>query len=209
MGLPGIEPPSHRPFLAGRPGDLVSGGRYSPAVYYLMVMVMVLFILFMMRRIENSRLGRAWFAIRDDELAAVSCGINLLNYKVIAFAISAAFGAMGGAFYARWVTVISPDAFLFWESFFILCMVVLGGLGNIWGVITGAAILVALGEVLRAALPLLGLPENIRFLCYGLIMVLMMRLKPAGMIPIAAVAAQMKSGNVKRKATWFKRKRAV
>ena len=206
LGLPGIDPPSLDLSWLGGPVIWFEGD--TPLVYFL-VMAMVLGTLFVMHRIENSRLGRAWFAIRDDELAAVSCGINLLNYKVIAFAISASFGAMGGAFYARWVTVISPDAFLFWESFFILCMVVLGGLGNIWGVITGAAILVALGEVLRTVLPILGLPENVRFLCYGLIMVLMMRLKPAGMIPIAAVAAQMKSSKVKRKATWFKRKRAV
>jgi len=202
LGLPGIDPPSIDLSWLGGPVIWLEGD--SLGVYYL-VMALVLVTLFVMYRIQNSRLGRAWFAIRDDELAAVSCGINLLVYKVIAFAISAAFGAVAGAFYARWVTVISPDAFLFWESFFILCMIVLGGLGNIWGVMLGAAILVSLGEVLREILPLLGLPENSRFLFYGLLMVVMMRLRPAGMLPIAAVAAQMKTTS-KRRLAWFKKK---
>ncbi len=128
-----------------------------------------------------------------DELAAMSCGINLLRYKVLAFAVSAAFGAVGGAFYARWVTVISPTDFVFWESFLILCMVVLGGLGNIYGAVAGAAILVALGEVLRELLPLLGLPMETRFMFYGLVMVFMMRRLPAGLLPIPAMAARMRS----------------
>jgi len=167
--------------------------------YYYLAIVMVLVTVFVMHRIQDSRLGRAWFAIRDDEVAAVSCGINLLAYKVIAFAISAAFGAVGGSFFARWVTFLSPDMFKFWESFLILCMIVLGGMGNIWGVMIGALVLVSLSEVLREILPLLGLPVEVRFLAFGLIMVLMMRYRPAGMMPIAAVAAQMRAGRVKRK----------
>ena len=78
--------------------------------------------------IVSGKFGSVIRAIRDDETAAVSCGINLLNYKVIAFAISAAFGAVGGSFFARWVTFLSPDMFKFWESFLILCMIVLGGM---------------------------------------------------------------------------------
>lgn len=206
LGLPGIEPPSINLEWLGMGTYWLEGD--TPAVYYL-IMLMVLGTLFVMYRIQTSRLGRAWFAIRDDELAAVSCGINLLTYKVIAFAISAAFGAIGGSFYARWVTVISPDDFKFWESFFVLCMVVLGGLGNIWGVLVGAAVLVALGEFLRTMLPILGLPMESRFLLYGLLMVLMMRLKPAGILPIPAVAAQMKAASTKRKVSWFKRKCSV
>jgi branched-chain amino acid transport system permease protein len=120
---------------------------------------------------------------------------------VIAFAISAAFGAVGGSFFARWVTFLSPDMFKFWESFLILCMIVLGGMGNIWGVMIGAVILVSMSEILRELLPLLGLPVEVRFLAFGLIMVLMMRFRPAGMMPIAAVAAQMKAGRTKRKKT--------
>jgi branched-chain amino acid transport system permease protein len=89
--------------------------------------------------------------------------------------------------------------FKFWESFLVLCMIVLGGMGNIWGVMVGAVILVSLSEILRELLPLLGLPVEVRFLAFGLIMVLMMRYRPAGMLPIAAVAAQMRGGGTRRK----------
>ena len=196
LGLPGIEPASIDLSWLGLPVFYLEGD--TPEVYFL-ILGMVLATLFIMHRIETSRLGRAWFAIRDDELAAVSCGINILNYKVIAFAISAGVGAVGGSFYARWVMVLSPSDFVFWESFLVLCMVVLGGLGNIWGVLVGAAVMVGLGELLRVILPMLGLPMNSRFLFYGLIMVLMMRLKPAGLFPIPAVAAQMRAAKVQRR----------
>jgi branched-chain amino acid transport system permease protein len=195
LGLPGIEPVSIDLSLFGGPKWEFIG----ELPYYYLAIVMVLVTAFVMYRIQDSRLGRAWFAIRDDEVAAVSCGINLLTYKVIAFAISAAFGAVGGSFFARWVTFLSPDMFKFWESFLILCMIVLGGMGNIWGVMIGAVVLVSLSEVLRDLLPLLGLPVEVRFLAFGLIMVLMMRYRPAGMLPIPAVAAQMRAGRVKRK----------
>jgi branched-chain amino acid transport system permease protein len=197
LGLPGIEPVSIDLSLFGGPKWEFVG----EVPYYYLAIFMVLVTLFVMYRIRDSRLGRAWFAIRDDEVAAVSCGINLLTYKVIAFAISAAFGAVGGSFFARWVTFLSPDMFKFWESFLILCMIVLGGMGNIWGVMVGAAVLVSLSEILRELLPLLGLPVEARFLAFGLIMVLMMRFRPAGLMPIAAVAAQMRAGRVKRKRT--------
>jgi branched-chain amino acid transport system permease protein len=195
LGLPGIDPPALSLSWFGGPTYEFTG----EIPYYYLILVMVLLTLFVMNRIQNSRLGRAWFAIRDDELAAVSCGINLLNYKVIAFAISAAFGAVGGAFFAQWMTFLSPDMFKFWESFLILCMIVLGGMGNIWGVLAGAVVLVSLSEVLRELLPLLGLPVEGRFLAFGFIMVIMMRFRPAGILPIPAVAAKMRSGRTKRK----------
>ena len=154
LGLPGIAPPSIDLSWLGGPVWEFTG----ELAYYYLAMAMVLMTIFVMWRLQDSRLGRAWFAIRDDEVAAVSCGINLLTYKVIAFAISAAFGAVGGSFYARWVTFLSPDMFKFWESFLVLCMIVLGGMGNIWGVLVGAFVLVSLSEILREFLPLLGLP---------------------------------------------------
>ncbi len=151
--------------------------------YFYLAIIMVAFVYFIMRRIEDSRLGRAWFAIREDHLAAANCGVNILVYKVIAFAISAAIGAIAGSFFARWTLFISPDMFKFWESFLVLCMVVLGGLGNINGALIGSTILIALGEVLRVLLPYFGLPTETRFLAYGLIMILIMRFKPSGFIP--------------------------
>jgi branched-chain amino acid transport system permease protein len=195
LGLPGIDVVSiDLTFFGGSKYEFI-----GELPYYYLAIIMVLLTVYVMFRIQNSRLGRAWFAIRDDEVAAVSCGINLLEYKVIAFSISAAFGAVGGSFFARWVTFLSPDMFKFWESFLVLCMIVLGGMGNIWGVMIGAAILVSLSEILREVLPLLGLPVEARFLAFGLIMVLMMRYRPAGMLPILAVAAQMRGGRKKRK----------
>jgi branched-chain amino acid transport system permease protein len=195
LGLPGIDPVSIDLTLFGGPKWELVG----ELPYYYLALFMVLVTVFVMYRIQDSRLGRAWFAIRDDEVAAVSCGINLLTYKVIAFAISAAFGAVGGAFFARWVTFLSPDMFKFWESFLILCMIVLGGMGNVWGVMVGAFVLVSMSEILRELLPLLGLPVEVRFLAFGLIMVLMMRFRPAGLLPIPAVAARMRAGRVRRK----------
>jgi branched-chain amino acid transport system permease protein len=195
LGLPGILPVSIDLTLFGGPNWELVGELY----YYYLAIGMVLLTVFVMYRIQDSRLGRAWFAIRDDEVAAVSCGIKLLRYKVMAFAISAGFGAIGGCFFARWVTFLSPDMFKFWESFVILSMIVLGGMGNIWGVMVGAAVLVSLSEILRELLPLIGLPVEARFLAFGLIMVFMMRFGPAGLMPIAAVAAKMRAGSAKRK----------
>ena len=148
--------------------------------YYYLAMVMVALVYVVMRRVEDSRLGRAWLAIREDPMAAASCGVNLFAYKVIAFAVSTGIGAMAGAFLARWSQFLSPDMFKFWESFLVLCMVVLGGLGNINGALIGSVILIALGEILRVVLPKLGLPAETRFLAYGLIMVLIMRFRPNG-----------------------------
>ncbi len=195
LGLPGIAPIGLDLSWLGGPNWEFSG----ETPYYYLILVMLLLCVFMMQRLLDSRLGRAWLAIRDDELAAMSSGIDLVAYKVIAFAISSAIGAVGGAFFARWVTFLTPEMFKFWESFLILCMIVLGGMGNIWGVMLGAAVLVSLGEVLREVLPMVGLPAEVRFIAFGLIMVIMMRFRPAGMLPIASVANQMKVVQAKRK----------
>ena len=162
----------------------------GPQPYFYLGLFLVALVYVIMSRMEDSRLGRAWFAIREDSIAASSCGVNLLTYKVIGFAISAAIGAVAGAFLARWTMFLSPDMFKFWESFLILCMVVLGGLGNFKGSLVGAAVLIALGEVLRIILPALNLPTETRFLAYGLIMVLMMRFRPMGFFPAIATQSQ-------------------
>jgi branched-chain amino acid transport system permease protein len=187
LGLPGIDPVNvnleflHPDWFWEFVGE---------APYFYLALFMVLAVYFVLRRVEDSRLGRAWFAIREDPLAAASCGVDILTYKVIAFAISAGIGAVGGAFFARWQLFLSPDMFKFWESFLVLCMVVLGGLGNIHGALIGAVIMVCLGEVLREALFVAGLPPEVRFLFYGLIMVLIMRFKPAGFFPAIAATAR-------------------
>lgn len=162
----------------------------SETPYYYLGLVMVALVYLVMRRIEDSRLGRAWLAIKEDPLAAASCGINLMAYKTVAFAFSAGVGALAGCFMAQWSMFLAPDVFKFWESFLVLCMIVLGGLGNITGAVVGAVVLVALGEILRVVLPKFGLPAETRYLAYGLIMILIMRFKPGGLFPTIAATSK-------------------
>ena len=170
MGLPGISPPSIFGYAFTRDWQ-----------YFYLALFLLAIVLAVVVRLENSRLGRAWFAIREDEIAAQCCGVSLIRYKVTAFAASAAIGAMGGAFYAKWFRFIHPDMFKFWESILILCLIVFGGMGSIAGTMLGALILIPLSEVLRVVLPQ-GM-FNARYLIYGLLLVLMMRLRPEGLVP--------------------------
>ncbi|QLA15597.1 branched-chain amino acid ABC transporter permease [Desulfolutivibrio sulfoxidireducens] len=189
LGLPGIAPVSLDISWLSRLLNPEWNWKYTfsgEIPYYYLGMVMVFAVYVVMRRVEDSRLGRAWLAIREDPLAAASTGVNLFAYKVIAFAVSTGIGALAGSFFARWTMFLSPDMFKFWESFLVLCMVVLGGLGNINGALIGAAVLISLGEVLRVALPQLGLPAETRFLVYGLIMVLIMRFRPGGFFTVVS-----------------------
>lgn len=186
MGLPGIAPPS-----------IFSYEFRGEKPYYYLIFVLLILTVIIMRRLENSRLGRAWFAIREDDIAAESCGINLMRYKVIAFAVSAAFGSIGGAFFAHWMTFVSPNSFKFWESIMIVCMIVLGGMGSIPGTMLGALILVSLGEVFRILLPQIGLPESSRYLIFGILVIIMMRFRPEGLIPVTWVKGEMHSGEIK------------
>jgi branched-chain amino acid transport system permease protein len=188
MGLPGIKPPS----IFGH--VLVQEWEF----FYLAIFL-VLVVLLVVTRLEDSRLGRAWFAIREDEIAAQCSGINLIRYKVMAFSVSASIGAMGGAFYAKWFKFIHPDMFKFWESILILCLIVLGGMGSIAGTMLGALILIPLSEVLRAVLP--QSLFSARYLIYGLILVLMMRWRPEGLIPFERARANKAEQTRKRLAT--------
>ncbi|MGM0427975.1 MAG: branched-chain amino acid ABC transporter permease, partial [Thermodesulfobacteriota bacterium] len=185
MGLPGISPPS----IFGHP--LTRDWEFFYLALFLLAVVFVV-----VRRMEESRLGRAWFAIREDEIAAQCCGVNLIRYKVTAFAISASIGAMGGAFYAKWFKFIHPDMFKFWESILILCLIVFGGMGSIRGTMLGALILIPLTEILRAVLP--QSLFSARYLIYGLILVLMMRWRPEGLIPFESAQAEKAKQTQKR-----------
>ena len=140
-------------------------------------------VIFVSYRLEHSRVGRAWIAIREDEQAAASMGINVSRYKSLAFAISAAIGALGGAFLAQFWGNLSAKTFEFWESILILCMVILGGKGSIKGSIIGAIIIGTLSEVLREILSKFP-PDyaGARYLLFGIILVLLMRYRPAGLI---------------------------
>ncbi|MBI2943079.1 MAG: branched-chain amino acid ABC transporter permease [Candidatus Wallbacteria bacterium] len=188
-------PDIHKPVLFGY--EFV---RFNPTAFYFLALALFSLTVFVMLRLESSRLGRAWFAIREDEIAAEACGINLRGYKTLGFAIAAAFGAMGGAFYASFSGTLHWSAFTFSESVLILCMVVMGGLGSIPGVVLGSCLLVVMQEGLRpqnlaAALAPLGVPASaipgeLRWIVYGALLILMMRWRPAGLWPQKNVAAE-------------------
>ncbi len=160
--------------------------------YYYLFLVAMIAIIFINLRLQNSRVGRAWMAIREDEMAAKACGINTRNIKLLAFAMGAAFGGFAGGLFAGFQGFVSPESFGIQESILVLCMVVLGGMGNIAGVIFGAFLLTIAPEVLRAiASPmqehLLGRtiidPENLRVLLFGSALVLTMLFRPQGLWP--------------------------
>lgn len=162
--------------------------------YYFLLLFIVIVVIIVNRRLQNSRIGRAWEAIREDELAARAMGINTTNMKLLAFAMGASFGGVAGGIFSAIQGFISPESFTLTESVMILAMVVLGGMGNIWGVIVGAILLSFVPEILRytvepAQRALFGRQiieaEVLRMLLFGLAMVVMMLFRPAGLLPSA------------------------
>jgi len=159
--------------------------------YYFVFLLCAVGAIFLSLRLENSRIGRAWIAIREDELAASAMGINTRNVKLLAFAMGATFGGIAGGLFASFQGFISPESFTLLDSIMVLCMVVLGGMGNVGGVVLGALLLTALPEALRYIGPLqqqwLGRvfidPSDLRMLLFGLALVLMMLFRPAGLWP--------------------------
>lgn len=147
---------------------------YSIYIYYLMI-GLALFTIFVVRRLENSRIGRAWVALREDEVACQAMGIDRTKTKLTAFAMGATWAGMGGVVFAAKTTFINPASFTIMESIIILCVVVLGGMGSIIGVIAGALILILLPEYLRAF-------SEYRMLLFGAILVVMMVFRPGGII---------------------------
>lgn len=159
--------------------------------YYLFVLL-ALGIVLMTLRLQHSRIGRAWVAIREDEIAARAMGINTRNVKLLAFAMGASFGGVAGAMFASFQGFVSPESFTLWESVVVLAMVVLGGMGHVPGVILGAVLLSALPEFLRATIEPFQMAvfgkvvleaEVVRQLLYGLAMILIMLYRPAGLWP--------------------------
>ena len=161
-------------------------------LYYYLFLALTLIIIVICMRLQNSRIGRAWTAIRDDEIAAKSMGINTRNMKLLAFALGASFGGVAGAMFSAFQGFISPESFGLMESIIVLCMVVLGGMGHIPGVILGALLLAGFPEMLRQVVTpvqefLFGTvlvdAEILRSLIYGLTMVLVMLYRPNGLWP--------------------------
>lgn len=162
MGLPGIPAPS---FF----GISLDNNYF----YYYFMLALVCLVVLAMERIINSRLGRALIAIREDELAAKSMGIDTTRYKIIAFTVGAFFAGIAGGFYAHYASYIDPQSFSFSESTIVLAMVVLGGMGSIKGSIFGALVLTFLPEILRDV-------AEYRMIIFGLIMMVVMLTRPQG-----------------------------
>ena len=181
----------------------VAGLTFSPVHnYYFVFLVCAALSIALSLRLQNSRIGRAWVAIRDDELAASAMGINTRNVKLLAFAMGATFGGVAGGLFASFQGFISPESFQLIDSIMVLFMVVLGGMGNVAGVALGAVLLTALPEALRYIGPLqqrwfggvIVDPADLRMLLFGLALVLMMLLRPEGLWParrrpVAAIPA--------------------
>ncbi len=143
--------------------------------YYYLVLLFVIITFFITKRVYSSRIGRAWVAIREDEIASSVMGINTTLYKLYAFAFGAFWAGLAGTLFAGKMQFVSPESFTFMESVFILCMVILGGLGSITGVILGAFILVLLPEILREV-------QMYRMLALGMGLVLLMIFRPQGLL---------------------------
>ena len=162
----------------------------SVTLYYYLFLVLVVFSVIICHRLEFSRIGRAWMAIREDEIAAKAMGINTRNMKLLAFGMGATFGGVSGAMFASFQGFVSPESFSLNESVMIVAMVVLGGMGHLPGVILGAVLLSALPEVLRyVAGPLQQLTGGrldasiLRQLLVALAMISIMLLRPRGLWP--------------------------
>ena len=149
--------------------------------YYLCLVILALIILAVWR-LERSRTGRAWLAIKADETSAMSSGVNLARYKMTAFAISAFIAGVGGALIGFRNNVISTTFFDTWFSVIILCCVVLGGMGSIVSVLGGTFIVIGMSEALRWGLKTLSIPDNARLLFFGAVLVVVMLFRPQGLI---------------------------
>ena len=170
----------------------------NPWPFYILMAGILTVTMILAYRLENSRIGRAWMAIREDELAAAASGLNTVTTKLLAFALGASTAGFAGVFNAAKLTFVSPDQFMFTVSFTILTMIVLGGMGNIWGVAAGAFIVYTIQAVLLKQLnaffqpfqdvPVISILAGLdyvqyQFLLYGLALVLMMLIRPEGLFP--------------------------
>ncbi len=189
-----------KPELFGFTFTLTNGG------YYYLILAYVLLTLLVSYLVVKSKMGRAFQAIREDPLAAQFMGIDLYQYKIWNFALAAFFAGLAGGFYAHFLGYINNNTFTYEMSVSILCMVILGGMGTMKGAIIGAVILSPLSEILRSVtdamsnLPswLISNPERWRFVIYGVVLVLMMRFRPQGLLGGRSKAPYQLPKGVKR-----------
>ena len=192
QGINMVDPVTMGGVSFGKTSTLLGISFPGTHLHYYLLLVLTAITIFICTRLEDSRIGRAWVAIREDEIAAQAMGINTRNVKLLAFAMGATFGGVAGGLFASLQGFVSPESFQLWESITVLCMVVLGGMGHVSGVVLGALLLAILPELLRhTATPvqqqLFGKvildPESLRLLLFGLALILVMLLRPAGLWP--------------------------
>ncbi|MGC4942889.1 branched-chain amino acid ABC transporter permease [Kribbella sp. DT2] len=174
-GIPGIPDLQLGSFDFGKPHTLagIELGRFSN--YYFLLLILIGFIILVFSRLNDSRIGRGWVAIREDEKAAEAMGVNVFGLKLLAFAIGAFLAGLAGTVKAHQDVAVSPGQYIFLESAFLLAAIVLGGMGTIAGVLLGATILKLLPEKLRFF-------SEYRLLLFGLLLVIMMRFRPEGLV---------------------------
>ena len=160
------------------------------SLYFLILVIAVLTVI-AVNRLNNSRIGRAWVAIREDETAAELTGIPTTRLKLLAYALGAVFASVAGAFFATKLSYVNPNFFVFLESCVVLCIVVLGGMGSIPGIILGAVVLIAIPEVFREF-------ESYRMLAFGGAMTIMMILKPEGLIPASRRKRELHESEIRK-----------
>jgi branched-chain amino acid transport system permease protein len=192
QGITGIDPVHVAGFNLSQTHTLFGFQITTTYMYYYLFVLCALLVIWTCTRLQHSRIGRAWAAIREDEIAAKAMGINTRNVKLLAFAMGASFGGLSGAMFAGFQGFVSPESFTFWESVVVLACVVLGGMGHIPGVILGAVLLAVFPEFLRSTMgplqtAIFGHPiidtEVIRQLLYGLAMVIIMLYRSEGLWP--------------------------
>jgi branched-chain amino acid transport system permease protein len=194
QGITGIDPVHVGSFSLSQTHTIFGISITTTYMYYYLFVLCALLTVWTCSRLQHSRIGRAWAAIREDEIAAKAMGINTRNVKLLAFAMGASFGGLSGAMFAGFQGFVSPESFTFWESVVVLACVVLGGMGHLPGVILGAVLLAVFPEFLRSTMgPLQNAifghqiidTEVIRQLLYGLAMVLIMLYRSEGLWPAA------------------------
>ena len=191
QGISLIDPISLGGFSLGETQSILGVTLPSTYTYYYLFLALSLAIVFISIRLQDSRIGRAWVAIREDEVAAAAMGINTRNVKLLAFAMGASFAGVSGGLFAGFQGFISPESFTLFESIIVLCMIVLGGMGNIAGVVLGALLITVFPEALRYLGDLQQLlfgrvlvdPNDLRLLVFGLALVMVMIFRPAGLLP--------------------------
>ncbi|HET9849804.1 MAG TPA: ABC transporter ATP-binding protein [Candidatus Dormibacteraeota bacterium] len=186
---------------------------FNPVPYYYLMLVIIILCIFLINNLRNSRLGRAWMAIREDEVAAAATGINTVTTKLLAFALGASFSGFAGTYYASKLFIVTPEAFSFVVSVTVLLMVVLGGMGNMRGVIVGAVLIYFIQAYLLVQLPgwiasataalnigflnsidVGGYVQRSTILIFGIILVVIMLLRPQGLIPSAQRKVELELG---------------